>query len=214
MTKKILVLDSGDILCQKDLSEIYFYNIEDNYFGWILELGAGNYLKFTNKLETNNFYLNSGVFLVNIRLFRKDELYKKAVFVSKSYHNFICPTQEILVSITNYKFKFFPLNYNIYLFYNLDKDRLNKRKIASIKKYLNLQKLAPYKYTFDEIYDAMTDPVILHFNFGKIMYQSDCNKYVFQWIKYAKITKKYNNLKLKYSRPFQCERYNLNDKIL
>ena len=31
-TNKILILDSGDIIVQKDLSEIFFYDIKDNYF--------------------------------------------------------------------------------------------------------------------------------------------------------------------------------------
>ena len=41
-TNKIIIMDSGDILAQKDLSEIFFYDLEDNYFGWILEYFAGN----------------------------------------------------------------------------------------------------------------------------------------------------------------------------
>ena len=36
-TDKIIIIDSGDILAQKDLSEIFFYDLEDNYFGWTLE---------------------------------------------------------------------------------------------------------------------------------------------------------------------------------
>ena len=204
-TNKVLILDSGDILCQKDLSEIYFYDIEDNYFGWILENCAGNYLKYTDKFMTNNFHPNAGVFLVNIRLFRKDELYKKAVFVGKSYHSFICPIQDILITITNYKFKFIPFNYNIYLYYENDEDKLNKTRITSIDCWLDEQKYSPYKYTIDEIYDALFDPVIIHFYKGKLERQSKCNRYVLQWLKYANLTGQYNKLKLKYPEPFHCE---------
>jgi lipopolysaccharide biosynthesis glycosyltransferase len=111
-TNKILILDSGDILCQKDLSELYFYDIEDNYFGWVLDQNAGNQMIKVDKFMTNYFHPNSGVLLVNIRLFRKDELYKKAVFVSRSYNSFENPCQDILETIANYKFVFIPLNYN------------------------------------------------------------------------------------------------------
>ena len=90
-------------------------------------------------------YQNAGVFLVNIRLFRRDELYKKAVFVGKSYHSFECPIQEILITITNYKFKYFPLNYNLNLYYDNEEDKLKKRKIPSIERWLDLQQLSPYK---------------------------------------------------------------------
>ena len=40
-TNKVLFLDSGDIIAQKDLSEVYFYDIKDNYFGFTLEICAG-----------------------------------------------------------------------------------------------------------------------------------------------------------------------------
>ena len=207
-TNKVLFLDSGDVLCQKDLSEVYFYDIGNNYFGWILDNCAGNYLKNQDKFRTNYFHPNGGIVLVNIRLFRKDELYKKAVFVSKSYYNFSSPVQSILITIANYKFTFIPLNYNIKLFYDNEEDKLKKKEIPSIKKWLDSQRLSPYKYTFDEIIDAILDPTILHFSTGKIQFQNKCNIYVNQWINYARITGKYQILKTKYPKPFQCELFN------
>ena len=206
-TNKILFLDSGDILCQKDLSEIYFYDLGDNYFGWILELTAGNYLSYKDKFRTNNFHPNGGVYLINIRLFRKDELYKKAVFVSKSYNSFDCPCQDILINIANYKFKFFPFNFNLCLYYENEEDKLNKKNTSSIIFWLENQKFSPYKYTYDEILEAISDPVIQHFYPNKIKDESKCNKFVIQWLKYAKLSGKYENLKLKYPQPFNCEKY-------
>lgn len=205
-TNKILILDSGDIIAQKDLSEIYFYDLKDNYFGWTLEICAGYYLEYKDKFKTNNFHPNAGVVLVNIRLFRKDELYKKAVFVGKSYHYFECPVQDILITITNYKFVYFPLNYNLVLYYENDSDSLNRRMIPSIGVWLKIQRFSPHKYTFDEIVDAMTDPVIHHFYLEKMQDLKRCNKYVFQWLKYVNITGKYLELKEKYKEPFTCEK--------
>lgn len=205
-TNKILILDSGDILSQKDLSEIYFYDIGDNYFGWMLEICAGYYKKYQDKFMTNNFHPNAGVFLVNIRLFRKDDLYKKAVFVSKSYHTFECPVQEILITITTYKFKYIPLNYNVNLYYEKDEDKKKKLEISSIKTWLRVQRFSPHKYTIDEIIDAMTDPVVHHFYIGKIQHIKRCNKFALEWLKYAKLTGKYEKLKLKFPNPFKCEK--------
>ena len=206
-TNKILILDSGDIISQKDLSEVYFYDIGDNYFGWMLEICAGYYLKYEDKFMTYNFHPNAGVFLVNIRLFRKDELYKKAVFLGKSYHSFECPVQEILLTITNYKFKYIPLNYNVNLYYEHEEDKLLKRNISSIKTWLRVQRFSPHKYTFNEIVDAMSDPVIHHFYIGKMQHQSRCNKYVFQCLKYVKLAGIYEKIKLKYPKPFTCEKF-------
>ena len=205
-TNKVLILDSGDILCQKDLSEIFFYDIEDNYFGWILEACAGNIFITEDKFMNNNFHPNTGVLLVNTRLFRKDELYKKSVFVSKSYHYFKCPTQDILITVANYKFKYIPLNYNLRLYFENETEKLKKKRIPMIKRWMKIQRFSPYKYRVDELLDAMIDPVIYHFYMDKIQYKSKCNKFVLQWLQYAKITGMYNNLKKIYPKPFKCEK--------
>ena len=67
-TNKILILDSGDIIAQKDISEIFYYDLEDNYFGWILESCAGNFLITEDKFMTNNYHPNTGVFLFKLSL--------------------------------------------------------------------------------------------------------------------------------------------------
>ena len=51
----------------------------------------------------------------------------------------------------------------------------------------------------------ISDPVIYHSYIEKIVDQSKCNKFVIQWLKYAKLIGKYENLKLKYPKPFLCE---------
>lgn len=205
-TNKILIIDSGDTLAQKDLSEIYFFDIKDNYFGWTLEICAGYYKKYKDKFKTNNFHPNAGVFLVNVRKFRKDELYKKAVFVGKSYHYFECPVQEILITITLYKFAYIPLNYNLNLYYENENDSLHRRMIPSIGTWQRIQRFSPHKYSFDELVDAMTDPVVQHFYLEKIQHLERCNKYVLQWLKYVNLTGKYHQLKQKYKEPFTCEK--------
>ena len=73
---------------------------------------------------------------------------------------------------------------------------------------MNNQKKSPYKYTKQEILEAAYDPVINHFYHKKI-YDSKigCNVSTIQWINYAKLTGFYKEIKLKYPRPFECERY-------
>ena len=206
-TKKILILDSGDILCQKDLSELYFYDIEDNYFGWVLDQNAGNYFIKEDKFMANYFHPNTGVFLVNIELYKKDELYKKAVFMSKSYNNFICPTQDILITICNYKFKYIPLKFNIHDYFKNNEEKTKKIITKRIRGYLKTQMYSPYKYSVDEIYDAMSNPVIYHFYNNKIQKKTECDKIVIQWINYVKLAGVYDKLKILYPNPFICEHY-------
>jgi len=111
---------------------------------------------------TNNFYPNTRVILVNTKMFRQDNLYKKAVFLSKSYHSFEFPVQEILITIANYKFVFFPLNFNVNFFFGKNDEILNIRNISSIRDLLKIQRFSPYIYTFDEIVSALSDPVICY----------------------------------------------------
>ena len=206
-TNKILILDSGDILCQKDLSELYFYDIEDNYFGWVLDQNAGNQRIKVDKFMTNYFHPNTGVFLVNIELFKKDELYKKAVFMSKSYNNFVCPTQDILITISYWKFKYIPLKFNIHDYYKNKEEETKKIRTKRIRSYLKLQMFSPYKYSVNEIYDAMSNPVIIHFYNNKIQKKTECDKIVIQWLSYAKLAGVYSILKQLYPNPFSCEKY-------
>ena len=206
-TNKILFLDSGDIIAQKDLSEIYFYDLKDNYFGWILEICAGYYLEYRDKFATNNFHPQGGVLLINVRLYRKDELYKKAVFVSRSYNSFENPCQDILETIANYKFVFLPINFNLNLHYDNDKDMLEKKNVSGIGAWLKFQRFSPYRYEYNEFIDAMVDPVISHYYIGKMQEEIKCIKPVLQWIKYANLSGKYRNIKLKYPNPFACEKY-------
>ena len=205
-TNKVLFLDSGDIIAQKDLSEVYFYDLKDNYFGWILEICAGYYLEYKDKFATNNFHPQGGVLLVNIREFRKDELYKKALFVSKSYNSFENPCQDILETIANYKFVFIPLNYNVNLHYDNDKDMLEQKDVPGMETWFKIQRFSPYKYEHKEFIDAMLDPVISHYYIGKMQNEKNCIKPLLQWLKYVNLTGRYEILKLKYPEPFKCEK--------
>jgi len=127
-TNKILVIDSGDTIAQKDISEIFYYDLGDNYFGFTLDLNTGNYENKNDFFFSNKFYPNTGVCLINVTLFKKDELYKKAFFITRSYNNLVTPQQDIYISIAIYKFKYMPLNFNCLHFYNKNIQKNQKKK--------------------------------------------------------------------------------------
>lgn len=209
-TNKILVIDSGDTIAQKDISEVFFYDIGDNYFGLTLDYNTGNNKTKSIFFFSNKFYPNTGVCLINISLFKKDELYKKAFFISRAYNKLYYPQQDILLSIAIYKFKYMPLNFNCLPF--LDKNITTKKKKNEIKKngliqqYMNSQKNTPLKYSFEEILDAAYDPIINHFYVYKITTHTICNSFTFQFINYSKLTGLYKEIKKKYPNPFKCEK--------
>lgn len=204
-TNKILILDSGDIIAQKDISEIYFYDIEDNYFSWILENVAGNDKVQWSKFVNNNFYPNGGVCLVNVREFRKDDLYKKAFFMSKAYRDLPCPLQDIFLIISNYKFKFMPLKYNCRPFFYTNEEKKNKNS-SLIQTWMEKQAYSPFKYSKEEIVEAALDPVITHIIQNKLQFSDNCNdNLLIQWIQYAKLSGLYEMIKKQYPKPFKCE---------
>ena len=161
-TNRIIILDSGDIFVNKDISELYFFDIGDNYFVFSLENIAGNIDNYYI-FGRNNFYPNSGVCLVNVRKFREDHLYYNAFFASIAYSFLPCPYQDIFLVISNFKFKFWPLNYNCPQFFE-DDIQLKERKNDTewIKTFMEKQKNSPFKYTIEEIFDAASDPIINH----------------------------------------------------
>lgn len=202
-TNKILILDSGDILAKKDLSEIYFFELKDNYFACTLEDIAGQFIH-NLIFGRNKFYSNGGVTLINVRKFRKDELYKKAFFTSIAYSFLPCPYQDILLLISNYKFKFFPLNFNCpQLYHSREKFIHDKYKSKEINSWIEAQKLSPFRYSEEEMINASLNPVIIHLNKGKPFKNMANKEFKNLWINYAKITNSFEKIKVKYPKPFK-----------
>jgi lipopolysaccharide biosynthesis glycosyltransferase len=146
-----------------------------NYFSLSLEFAAGvfnNYYLFLR----NKFYPNTGVCLVNIRKFREDNLYKRAFFAAIAYNHLPCPYQELFLMVSNYKFKYWPLNYNAPQFFQTDQEIKDKPENAtSIQNWLKSQKNTPFRYNVDELMNAALHPVIYHLYFNK-PYSNSANK--------------------------------------
>ena len=200
-TNRIIIFDSADIIAKKDLSEIYFFDLGDNYFGFSLGMSAGLNDK-TYIFSRNKFYPNIGVCLVNIRLFRKDKLYMAGYFARMAYDYFPCPTQEMFLLISQYKFKYFPLNYNCPEFF--DKETMNTNYNSSkMINYLKLQKNSIFKYTIKEMKEAEYNQVINHLFTGK-PYQNNANKKNGKiWVNYSKLANAYEKLKTKFPKAFK-----------
>ena len=202
-TNKIIILDSADIIAKKDLSEIYFFDLGNNYFGFALDIFAGkkdNVFVFAK----NKFYANIGACLVNIRLFRKDKLYMAGYFARMAYNYLPCPTQEMFFLVSQYKFKFFPLIYNYPQFYNNEEEKNAKIQNSSlINFYTNGQKNSPFRYTINEILEGEENQVINHLFFTK-PYSNLANKKNGKiWVNYAKLAKAEEKLKAKYPETFK-----------
>ena len=202
-TNKILILDSGDLFANKDLSEIFFFELNDNYFAFSLEDIAGKVVR-DFYLFQNKFYFNGGVTLVNIRKFKEDGLYKAAFFTSMAYSSFECPYQDILLLISNFKFKYFPLNYNCRQFYQNKSEFINNNyKSGELNYWLDLQKFSPFKHSKEELVNAALNPVIIHLYKTKPFKNNANEEFQKMWINYANMTGLLEKIKEKYPLPFR-----------
>lgn len=212
-TNKVIILDSADIIAQKDLSQIYNFDLEDNYFAVSLDFIAGLYTT-KNIFAGNNFYFNGGVILINVTKYKIDNLYRKAQLTSLAYNYFACPYQDILLFISNFQFKFFPLNFNCPQFFENDKQMIKKEiNPRIIKIYLNCQIFSPYRYSKEELLEAALNPIIIHLYNNKPFKNLANDRFTISWVQYAKLAGFYNKLKKKFPLPFERVE-KLNNKIL
>ena len=202
-TDKLLSLDSGDILIQKDLTELFYLDLEDNYFAWAIDMNSGR--SDGDPYMINHLYGNAGIILINCTLYRNEEFYMKAYFTSYFTASLIFPYQDLLSILPFYKIKILPLKYNCKLFFDNDEQMKNKDSRTSyIQAFLNKQSGNSVRYSLEEVMEAALDPVIFHYyGLTKIYTISSCNKYIYQFIKYSKLTGFFEIIKKKYPKPFQ-----------
>ena len=203
MQNFLIIFDSADIIALKDLSEIYYFDLEDNYFGFALDILAGrNHSVFV--FAKNKFYSNIGICLVNVKRFRNDQLYMAGYFVRLAYEYLPCPTQEMFFLVSQFKFKFFPIIYNYPQFFTNEADFQNKIYNSSLLNlYLQYQNNSPFKYTLDEIIEAEKNKVINHLFLAKPFHNKASKKDGKIWVNYAKLANAYDKLKLKYPKTFE-----------
>lgn len=202
-TNRIIILDSADIIAKKDLSEIYFFDLEDNYFAFALDIYAGknhNYYVFAR----NKFYANMGICLVNIKMFRRDNLYMAGYFTRYAYSHLPCPTQEMFFLVSQYKIKYFPLIYNYPQLFDNDTEINNKiYNTSRIYFYIKGQENSPFKYTIDEMIEAESNHVVNHLFTTKPYWNKANKKNGKIWINYSKLSKAYDKLKEEYPETFK-----------
>ena len=123
---------------------------------------------------------------------------------SYAYEYLPTPFQDILLMLVNYKFKFFPLNYNcIQFFENQEEFEKNNYSSREIDFWMNTQRLTPFKHTKEELINASLNTVIAHLYTTK-PFQHGANKiYTKLWIKYAKMTNLFEEIKQKYPKAFE-----------
>ena len=184
------------------MTELFYLDLEDNYFAWAIDMNSG--VLEGNPFMNNQLYGNGGVVLINCTLFRNEDFYMKALYTAYFSTKLMFFYQDLLNVLPHYKIKILPLKYNCKLFYETDEEMKNRIDTFYIREFSDKQRDNSLRYSLKEIKEEASDPVIFHYyGINKIYTISTCNKFTFQFIKYAKLSGFYEAIREKYSEPFQ-----------
>ncbi|WP_306354447.1 glycosyltransferase family 8 protein [Pasteurella atlantica] len=133
---KALYLDV-DIIVNSDLQELYHTELGDNYVGAcfdpFIEVGMSEYKKYLG-MNSNHYYFNSGVLLINIKKWKTINVLEEAILWFENHREIKYQDQCILNGL--FKDKVLYLNTR----YNFTRNSRNRIK-ESIKKKIPLQKV-------------------------------------------------------------------------
>lgn len=108
---KILYID-GDVLIQRDVTDIYETDI-DRYYTAAIEDMVGVVFNGLHKRLGLTRYFNSGVLYLNAKKLRDEELEEKLFAVKKAHPEYWCMDQDVFNDVFSMKVKFLPQKWNL-----------------------------------------------------------------------------------------------------
>lgn len=148
--KKVLYLD-GDILVQKDLSELY--NIDVNSFMCAAAYDTGCLYSANPKFAKYRQYFNSGVMLLNLEKMRMENVSKKLYLAKKRSTDYNLMDQDVFNEVFDKQVRIIDIKYNC-LIINLKRAR-DKYKFEALN---NL-----FGTNYSSLQNVEYNAVILHF---------------------------------------------------
>jgi lipopolysaccharide biosynthesis glycosyltransferase len=190
---KVISLDIGDILVEKDLYELY--NTDLQYFAYSAIVDA--YPRcFLESIFNHKFkYVNGGVVLLNVQKWREIELYKYVVKMYKyvlTKTKFYKPYADIINDfLPLLSTGYLPLKFNMPEYVNLNNTKSGIQMVERNCSY--------YKDKRNEVIEAEKNVVIRNL-FDNKVYKGEGNDIIKNdWKKYAQLTGFYEEIKKKYN---------------
>lgn len=106
--KRLLILDTGDLIVLKDLTEQYNWDMKDNLYVGVPGGRRGKKSLITNKTLTSA--INTGSFLVNVEKVKSENMYDKFVKYKSYYHSEV-GDQDLLNDISYGKIGMYPIKF-------------------------------------------------------------------------------------------------------
>ena len=163
---KILYLDS-DIVVNNNIAELYNTDIESYYIAAVPEVNNHHH-KERLSLNDNQYYINAGVLLINIKKWNEDNIEKKLFdYIKHPIHEIIYQDQDVLNDVLKNNIKYIDLSWN------LQHDAIDDEY--------------SYLYHSGQRLDALKNPKLIHFTHKLKPWHSKCkNKYRFLYYSFLK----------------------------
>lgn len=152
---KVLYYDCDTIIVDK-LDEIWNEDISNYFLAGVKDTVNSN-IKIAVGMNKNDDYINSGMLLINLRKWRKDNITDKFLGFIEQYNGKVTHhDQGVINGMLNGFIKILPLKFNVMtVFYTMKREE--------IIKYYNID---GDFYSEDEINEAINYPVYIHFTPG------------------------------------------------
>jgi hypothetical protein len=167
---RLIIFDTGDLLVLRDLSGMYNLDIKNYLFLGIPGKKVGYYALISKKKY--KVYINTGSMLVNVKMYKSENIYKKCVRNKNTYKSGT-GDQDLLNDISFGKVGYLPMKFGIRSPYFNDEDSdLPKSKnpfYYFIKYYKSFNpKLIPEEIT--KVIQLCNNPIVIHQFNGKWMH--------------------------------------------
>lgn len=151
---KILYLD-GDIIVRDDLSELYGYELGENYAAAVRDLPQVLYDKQSLGEEiSGRDYFNSGVMLLNLKKMRADNVKERLIETKRNYSDQSLMDQNIFNIVFKGAVLQLPFVYNAcYINLVMSKDRYALSDLNNL-----------YGTSYKSVYEILPDIKIMHFS--------------------------------------------------
>ena len=160
---RIIIIDVGDTLVLRDLSEMYNWNMEDKTFCGTTDMGINRYAHISKK--PFDIYINTGHYLVNVRKEKKNKIYDKIVENKNVYtkENYI--DQELLNDVADGQIGYLPFKFGINGPYENDTMSDRPPFITAYDYIVNVTQKEKYNFlpkNQDEMNAQAFNPIIVH----------------------------------------------------
>jgi hypothetical protein len=160
--KRLIIIDNGDVLVLRDLSEMYNWNMGKNIYMGVPDPGLGSIGIYSNK--SLNVYINGGNYLIDVEKVKSINIYEK-FRKYKNIYNSIFAEQDMLSDIAYGYAGYLPIRFGLISPYFNDAESDNP-PFKTYFRFINLKK-SDKKYTyiphnFNEYNLQAFNPVIAH----------------------------------------------------